>query len=176
MRPLWVSDNAEERGIELVLVGGAAGALVWGSPRLTADLDVVVKGRDELARLEEALESLPHHGRPHQLGVGAAELDAVGEPVGGVPLLRGGKDNGDLAHPPLELIEVWGVRARNLVTVVHGAPPSLSCRWAECPAAASLESVGTRRPGLAFESITRLVLRCWTHRHTDLEMTPIGSR
>ena len=49
----WCRDR-DLAQIELVLIGGAAGTLVWGSPRLTADLDVVVKGRDELAGLEAA--------------------------------------------------------------------------------------------------------------------------
>jgi len=41
------------RDLDLVMIGGAAGTLVWSSPRMTGDLDVVVKGEGELARLEE---------------------------------------------------------------------------------------------------------------------------
>jgi predicted nucleotidyltransferase len=89
-RPEEILKVLHGHGVRFVLVGGYA-AVVYGSPYVTTDIDVVPeRSEDNLARLSDALDELH------------AKVWSIAEPAG-VPFGHGGRSLGD--------VRVW-----NLVT------------------------------------------------------------
>jgi hypothetical protein len=72
----WCGQQGVE-GVQLVMLGGSALSLGWGSPRATKDLDVVVKGKGELDALEQVFGR--HTGRRPWLDVVLAGLPRLPE-------------------------------------------------------------------------------------------------
>ncbi len=90
--------------VDLVLLGGAALSIGWGSPRATKDLDVVVKGKGELQDLEKAFGKAS--GRQPWLDVVLA----------GLPRLPAGWSRRTQAvEGPWRHISVYHLAARDLI-------------------------------------------------------------